>query len=79
MYEQLGFKFNGKYHFTRQQLAQHLNNIKTARDVSDMNVGDIIQLYENEIDNWSKVPQLLVFTYKAFLNVGMLLTESEKA
>lgn len=124
VYEQVGFygiKFDGKYRFTRQQLAHffevdirtierivdsnkselensgyevfsgnklkqfkvqvadYLTFVKKGEYVSDMNVGDIVQLYENEADSWSKVPQLSVFTYKAFLNVGMLLTGSEKA
>jgi hypothetical protein len=124
LYEQVGFygfKFDGKYRYTRQQLAQYFevdirtieriveNNseelvqsgheifagntlrqfkdelsdyLRIARengDVSDMHVGDIVHLYENEIDSLSKAPQLSVFSYKAFLNVGMLLTGSEKA
>ena len=124
VYKQVGFygiKFEGKYRFTRQQLAQYFEvDIRTIEriiennkdeleqngyeifsgnklrqfkeeiadflkvsnenlDVSDISVGDIIQLYKNEADNWSKAPQLSVFTYKTFLNVGMLLTGSEKA
>lgn len=124
LYEQIGFygiKFEGKYRFTRQQLAQYFevdirtieriietnkaeleqsgyelfsgNKLrvfkdhvadfvrvaKTRPDVSDMHAGDIVQRYESELDSWSKAPQLSVFTYKAFLNVGMLLTGSEKA
>ncbi|MEX2588643.1 MAG: DNA-binding protein [Chitinophagales bacterium] len=124
VYEQVGFygiKFDGKYRFTRQQLASYfevdirtierivesnkaeleqsgyeiytgnklrqfkegiadfLRIAKEKTDVSDMHVGDIIQLYDGELDSLSKAPQLSVFTYKAFLNVGMLLTASEKA
>lgn len=124
LYEQIGFfgiKYDGKFRFTRQQLAHYFevdirtiervveNNreeleqsgyeifsgsklrafkeevtdflrlAKERTDVSDIHVGDIIQLFENEVDNWAKAPQLSVFTYKAFLNVGMLLTGSEKA
>ncbi|MCF8255495.1 MAG: DNA-binding protein [Bacteroidia bacterium] len=124
VYEQVGFygiKFDGKYRFTRQQLAHYfevdirtierivennkseleqsgyevfsgirlrqfkedvagyLNKIKMHSDVSDIHVGDIVQLYANEIDGWTKAPQLSVFTYKAFLNIGMLLIGSEKA
>lgn len=124
MYEQVGFygiKFEGKYRFTRQQLAHYfevdirtiervieankaeleqngyeifsgnklrlfkdqvsdfLNVIRQNPDVSDIHAGDILQRYENEVDSWAKAPQLSVFTYKAFLNVGMLLTGSEKA
>ncbi|MEX0812609.1 MAG: DNA-binding protein [Chitinophagales bacterium] len=124
VYEQVGFygiKFDGKYRFTRQQLASYfevdirtierivesnkaeleqsgyeiytgnklrqfkegiadfLRIAKEKTDVSDMHVGDIIQLYDGELDSLLKAPQLSVFTYKAFLNVGMLLTASEKA
>ena len=124
VYEQIGFygiKFEGKYRFTKQQLAQYyevdtrtidrlLENhkeeltdsgyelftglklksykeqvfdfVRLARkkeDVHDMNVVNILQLNENELDSLSKAPQLSIFTYKAFLNVGMLLTGSEKA
>ena len=39
----------------------------------------MVQSFENELDSLSKTPQLAVFTYKSFLNVGMLLTGSEKA
>lgn len=124
VYKQVGFygiKVDGKYRFTRQQLALYfevdirtierlveahkeeleqsgyeifsgiklklfkeeisgfLKKAKTQSDVSDINVGDIVQLYENESDSLLKAPQLSVFTYKAFLNIGMLLTSSEKA
>jgi hypothetical protein len=135
LYEQVGFygiKFEGKYRFTKQQVANYfevdsrtidriLENHKTELeqsgyevlvgsklrqfkdeisdylkiakekiDVSDIHIGDIndgndiivatiIQLYENEIDSLGKTSILGTFTYKAFLNVGMLLTGSEKA
>jgi hypothetical protein len=135
VYEQVGFygiKFEGKYRFTKQQVADYfevdvrtidrvLENHKTELEqsgyelytghklkgfkehiinfvrvnrekahVSDINVGDmeygndkyvvtILQLFENEIDNLQKTSIIGVFTYKAFLNVGMLLTGSEKA
>lgn len=124
VYEQVGFygfKFDGKYRFTRQQVAQYFevdirtieriveNNkaeldlsghelytgiqlrrfkeeivdfvrvAKQSGDVTDIRVGNIVQLYENELDSLAKSPQLSLFTYKAFLNLGMLLTGSEKA
>jgi hypothetical protein len=63
----------------KEEVAKYLKVTKDESDVSDIHVGDIIQLYENEVDNWSRVPQLSTFTYKTFLNVGMLLTGSEKA
>ena len=127
-----GIKFDGKYRFTKQQIAAYyevdvrtieriLENHKDElvqsgyelftglklkefkeqiidfikvqngkRDVSDIDVGNILsgndihvattmQNYENELDSLSKSPQLSVFTYRTFLNIGMLLTVSEKA
>ncbi len=79
--EQSGYElFTGnKLRLFKDQVAEYLADAKEKADVSDMNVGDIVQRYENELDSWAKAPQLSVFTYKAFLNLGMLLTESEKA
>ena len=34
---------------------------------------------DNELIKMIKITQLSIFTYKAFLNIGMLLTDSEKA
>ena len=48
-------------------------------DVHDIDVVNIDQYTDIELDNLSRSPKLGVFTYKAFLNVGMLLTESDKA
>jgi hypothetical protein len=124
VYEQVGFygiKYEGKYRFTKQQVAQYfevdirtidrlLENhkaeleqsgyelytgqklksykeqvvdfVKLAKekgDGNDIHVVTIIQLYENEIDSLNKTSVLGTFTYKAFLNLGMLLTGSEKA
>lgn len=45
---------------------------------TDMNVGDISQPIYNEVISL-KTSSLGVFTFKAFLNVGMLLTNSERA
>lgn len=52
---------------------------KAGADVHDTNVVNIKQYIDNEWDNLSKTPRLGIFTYKAFLNIGMLLTGSEKA
>jgi len=123
VYQQIGFygfKHDGKYRFTKQQLADYFEvdtrtierivegnkieieesgyeiytgyKLKDFKDkvvdfikkynngyVSDINVGNIIQSFKNELDSLSKTPQLAIFTYKAFLNIGMLLAESEKA
>lgn len=124
VYEQVGFygiKFEGKYRFTKQQVAQYfevdirtidrilenhkeelehsgyelfvgqkLKGFKTQvadfvrvakekRDVHDTDVVNTYQLTDNELDSLTKSPQLSIFTYKAFLNVGMLLTNSEKS
>jgi hypothetical protein len=48
-------------------------------DVHDMDVVNIQQDSDIELDSLNKSPRLGVFTYKAFLNIGMLLTDSEKA
>ena len=124
VYEELGFygiKFDGKYRFTKQQIAHYFDvdirtidrilennkteleisgyelytgsklksykeqvfdfvkNAKDKKDVHDINVVNILQLNESELDSLSKTPQLTIFTYKAFLNIGMLLIGSEKA
>ncbi|MFL5786562.1 MAG: hypothetical protein ACJ748_00795 [Flavisolibacter sp.] len=47
-------------------------------DVSDIHVGDIPQGLDYEIIS-NKAPSIGTFTFKTFLNVGMLLTESERA
>jgi hypothetical protein len=46
--------------------------------VADINVGDMVERTENQLVN-EKAPSLGLFTFKAFLNLGMLLTESVKA
>lgn len=124
VYEQVGFyglKFEGKYRFTKQQIASYfevdirtidrllenhkqeleqtgyelftgsklkhfkeevlkfLEKAKSGEDVHDISVVHIVQLFENEADGLSKTVNLGVFTYKTFLNVGMLLTGSERA
>lgn len=56
----------------RQAFEQHLE------DVSDMNVGDISQITEDELVT-SRAPTLGIFTFKSVLNVGMLLTGSQRA
>lgn len=67
----------------------HFINEVRHRDVPDIDVGNmpetpedrqaVANFFEEELDNLSRTPQLSVFTYKAFLNIGMLLTGSEKA
>lgn len=124
VYEQVGFyglKFEGKYRFTKQQLATYFEvdirtidrllenhrpeleqsgyelftgaRLKAFKDQwadyqaaskvgahdHDTNVVIIEQLLENEVDSLSKTARIAVFTYKAFLNMGMLLTGSERA
>lgn len=58
----------------RQAFVQHISNT----DVSDINVGDMPQSIENELLS-SRAPNIGIFTFKAFLNVGMLLTNSDRA
>lgn len=63
----------------KEQVADFVKLAKEKGDVHDIHVVHILQLSESELDRLSKSPQLSIFTYKAFLNVGMLLTGSEKA
>jgi hypothetical protein len=122
IYDNVGFygiMFEGKYRFTKLQVANYfevdvrtidrllenhkdemensgyelylgaklklfkeaINNLQQngASDVHDINVVNIIQDNDNEWDSLSRTPKLSVFTYKAFLNIGMLLIGSEKA
>lgn len=46
--------------------------------VSDINVGDIVEFPDNGLIN-PKTPSIGIFTYKSFLNIGMLLTSSDRA
>lgn len=119
VYDNLGFQgvlFEGRYRFTKFQVAQfyevdtrtierllenHGNELdengyehfkgsrlrdlrKTfevylnALDVSDIHVGDIRQEYDNELFS-TKAPSIGIFTFKSVLNIGMLLTNSERA
>ena len=50
----------------------------SGRHATDIHVGNISQSFENELIS-SKTSSLGIFTFKAFLNVGMLLTNSERA
>ncbi|SFW41023.1 DNA-binding protein [Chitinophaga sancti] len=47
-------------------------------DVPGINVGDIQELINNQSIS-SKAASIGIFTFKAFLNIGMLLTNSERA
>lgn len=54
--------------------------VETQEDVKDIDVpninGDVSDI---DVANIAKAPKLGVFTFRAFLNIGMLLTESERA
>lgn len=54
-----------------------LDHVKQSH-VSDIDVGDISEIDENEILT-QKAPSLGIFTFKSVLNVGMLLTGSLRA
>lgn len=123
IYDQVGFfgiKFQGKYRFTKSQIAafysvdirtidrllesngdelqyngyelytgvvlksfkeeiNSLINNKDKNDVHDINVVNMVKMFEEEYKTLNRTPQLGVFTYKAFLNIGMLLSTSENA
>ena len=63
----------------KEQVIDFVRVANENKNVNDMNVVNILQLSGNELDSLSRTPKLSVFTYKAFLNIGMLLTGSEKA
>lgn len=63
----------------KDKITDLLRDIDENSYVPDINVGNMIQSFRNELDNLLRAPQLAVFTFKAFLNVGMLLTGSERA
>jgi hypothetical protein len=79
--EQNGYElYTGqKLKLYKEQIVDFVKVAKEKGDVHDIHVVNILQLNDNELDSLSKSPQLSIFTYKAFLNVGMLLTGSEKA
>lgn len=54
------------------------NESQSSHD-NDMNVVIMVQDDDNELVNINKAARLSVFTYKTFLNLGMLLVGSEKA
>ncbi|MEO7766942.1 MAG: hypothetical protein ABIS01_05930, partial [Ferruginibacter sp.] len=55
-----------------------LKKLKDQFDATDINVGHISQIFDNEIIA-SRASNAGIFTYKAFLNIGMLLSNSDKA
>lgn len=63
----------------KDQVADFVRDSKKATDGNDINVVTMVEISESEIDSLSKTSILGVFTYKAFLNVGMLLSGSDKA
>ncbi len=119
VYQQIGFfgiMFDGKYRFTKQQIAQYFEvdtrtidriledhkeelsltgyelftgvRLSQLKDLiskssnknqqNDMNVALLNQHIDREMIG-STARSVSIFTYKAFLNVGMLLSGSEKA
>jgi hypothetical protein len=79
--EQVGYELytRSKLKAFKDQVIEYVTAAKTNLDAHDIHVVSIVQLFEKETDSLSKIAQLGVFTYKAFLNIGMLLTGSEKA
>ena len=61
------FKSNGYDILKGDRLKEFIKVYNTQ--VTDINVGDLA----------NSIPSLAIFDFRAFLNVGMLLVESEKA
>ena len=72
-----GIIFDGRLRFTKSMVATYFKGKKLkefmdcviAQDVPDINVGNIS----------NRTPQIAIFDFKAFLNMAMLLAESENA
>jgi hypothetical protein len=79
--EQSGYELytGSKLKAYKEQIIDYVRLARESGDVHDINVVNILQITDSELDSLSKSPQISIFTYKAFLNVGMLLTGSEKA
>lgn len=77
--EQSGYElFTGfKLRQFKTTIAEYIQ--KATSSAHDINVVSKTQSIDNELDSLNKTTQLGTFTYKAFLNIGMLLTGSEKA
>jgi hypothetical protein len=63
----------------KDTLKKTISELELKKDVHDNNVANMVQYFKNELDTINRAPQLSIFTYKAFLNIGMLLTGSDKA
>lgn len=113
VYEQIGFNgimFEGKYRFTKQQVANyfeidirtidrllenHKEELQTSgyelytgtklknfkNTLSQLNDIDVVQFSENSDNEMVglRATSIGIFTYKTFLNIGMLLNGSDKA
>ena len=56
---------------------QYVNNLEDVKDINVLNISDDSDINVVIIDD--KAARIGVFTFRAFLNLGMLLTESERA
>ena len=61
-----------------RNLRQAFQDQIAQNQVSDMDVGDLVQVTDNETLS-SNAPNIGVFTFRSVLNIGMLLTGSERA
>ncbi|UZJ65246.1 hypothetical protein OKW96_03090 [Sphingobacterium sp. KU25419] len=62
----------------KEEFLKHITALN-LRHVPDKNVGNMSYDFDNELDSLNKTPQLGIFTFKGFLNIGMLLTGAERA
>ena len=64
-----------------RQFKETISNLNATHSShhNDINVVMMVQNDDNELVNITKAARLSVFTYKTFLNLGMLLVGSEKA
>jgi len=78
-YEVLSSKKLDDFKSAYEEQANKKGNVQDI-NVTDINVGNIeVDVDDIDVVNIAKAPKLGVFTFRAFLNIGMLLTESIRA
>lgn len=59
---------------------KYINDLGDVKDIDVRNIGiEDDDVDASEVSSISRAPKLAVFDFRAFLNIGMLLTESERA
>lgn len=67
--------------FVKEELNDDESSDVTSakKDVKDIHVPNISEISDIDVVSISKAPKIGIFSFRAFLNVGMLLTENDRA